>query len=50
MVRLGEAGVVSASLAGSAGRYAGGQTSLGYQYVRRDSAWTCRRRARWGVW
>ena len=34
LVRLGEAGVVSASLAGSAGRYAGGQTSLGYQYVR----------------
>ena len=26
--------MVSASLAGSAGRYAGGQTSLGYQYVR----------------
>ena len=34
MVKLGQAGVVSASLSGSAGSYQGGQVSLGYQYIR----------------
>lgn len=33
LVRLGQAGVVSASLAGSAGRMRGAQASLGYQYI-----------------
>ncbi|CAB3661026.1 fimbria/pilus outer membrane usher protein [Achromobacter pestifer] len=33
LVRLGQAGVISGSLSGSAGRYDGAQVSLGYQYV-----------------
>ena len=33
LVKLGQAGVVSGSLAGSVGRYDGGQVGLGYQYV-----------------
>jgi len=34
MVKLGQAGVLSGSLSGSAGQYDGGQISLGYQYIR----------------
>ncbi|WMD18907.1 fimbria/pilus outer membrane usher protein [Achromobacter seleniivolatilans] len=34
LVKLGQAGVVSGSVSGSAGNYGGGQVSLGYQYVR----------------
>ena len=33
LLRLGMAGVASASLAGSAGRYRGAQVQLGYQYI-----------------
>jgi outer membrane usher protein len=33
LVRLGQAGVVSAALAGSAGKLRGGQATLGYQYI-----------------
>ena len=50
LVRLGEAGVVSASLAGSAGRYAGGQTSLGYQYVRPGFSLDMQATRALGVW
>ncbi len=34
LVKLGQAGVVSGSLSGSAGSHGGGQVNLGYQYVR----------------
>ncbi|WP_445657996.1 fimbria/pilus outer membrane usher protein [Achromobacter sp. NCFB-sbj8-Ac1-l] len=33
LVRLGQAGVINGALSGSAGNHAGGQVSLGYQYV-----------------
>jgi outer membrane usher protein len=38
LVRLGQAGVVSASVAGSAGRLRGAQASVGYQYIGRRFA------------
>lgn len=38
LVRLGQAGVVSASAVGSAGRMRGGQASLGYQYIAQQFA------------
>lgn len=34
MVKMGQLGVLSGSLSGSAGDFSGGQVSLGYQYVR----------------
>ncbi|WP_240434023.1 fimbria/pilus outer membrane usher protein [Achromobacter sp. B7] len=34
LVKLGQAGVLSGSVSGSAGSYSGGQIGLGYQYVR----------------
>jgi outer membrane usher protein len=40
--RLGQAGVVSASLAGGGGT-GGAAASLGYQYLSPRLAWTCNR-------